>query len=162
MKFFRMYQKIIGDNYSWVSRVSAHLASKGTSVLPFQVNFSRMFVRWTILEERDRVCRGQACLLSSTVEVRSPRSKDQARLLTVHYKNFRFPKLRVPQLWCKSIVCAVSTWAPAVAERQRNWETRKIGASMLIRTMLFVPWVTKSFCLCCKHQNSWNRDRPNC
>lgn len=48
----------------------------------------------------------------------------RAALLTAYCKSYDFPKLNVPQQWCKPTVCAASTWVP-VCPPCGNWGQRE-------------------------------------
>lgn len=53
------------------------------------------------------------CSLSCIIKINiSLQGKVWAGLLSVHHRNWRLPKLGVPQLWNKPTACPASTWAP--------------------------------------------------
>lgn len=73
----------------------------------------------------------------------------RAALLTAYCKSYDFPKLNVPQQWCKPTVCAASTWVP-VCPPCGNWGQRepmqicRCSCFLLHGSKIFYPW-THSF-----------------
>lgn len=66
----------------------------------FQIIFSKMFVYWTVLEDKDSASlqsKGQACLVSNIIK-RASASRRKGSLFTSHHKRFRFPNLKIPLL----------------------------------------------------------------
>lgn len=102
-----------------------------------------MFVKWITLEDRGSISFQKRGHVFFTAQYNKDKvfllGKCQSDLPASHYKRFKFPKLRVTQLWHKHTGCTAPTWmlciTPEDLQSMKSWCELEASTTCCARVM---------------------------